>query len=394
MRRIRKPDEWSEARNENLLKHRLAELETIHAISQASARQLDFAGLVDLVGEKIRATFSVQSAFIALLDAGNQTGQIPYWVIREQRLPKRQFDPTKGLIGHILRTRSPLLINDDYMRVSEALKVVRVATLASTEIPRSWLGVPIFDGDQPIGVMAISNYDREHAFTNSTAQFLNTLAASVATAFRSAQMYQALLVELENRTQSEERLRLANQELAARLEEIELLQIKTRELAIRDVLTGLYNRRYMEESFEREIARAVRTKTMLSIVMIDIDKFKSLNDSFGHKAGDLMLQKMGELLLARTRRSDVACRYGGEEFILLMPGASLSDATERAQDICRGAQTLRVPFGGVEHTRTLSLGVAAFPNHGNTSDKVVASADAMLYAAKHSGRNRVMVAQS
>jgi diguanylate cyclase (GGDEF)-like protein len=379
-------------RKEHSLEQRLTELETIHAISQASARQLDFDSLIEFVGEKIRATFSVQSVYIALLDTSANTIRIPYWVIRDLRLPERQFDPTKGLNGHILRTRVPLLINEDYMRVSQELGVIRVATLASPEVPKSWLGVPIFNGDEAIGVIAIVNYEREHAFTEETARFLLTLTASIANAFRNARLYQTLQDELRERARSEEMVRAVNQELSARIEEIQLLQAKMRELSIRDALTGLFNRRYLEETFEREVARAAREATCFSVVMMDLDEFKMLNDSLGHKAGDLMLQRLGELLLAHTRRGDVACRYGGEEFVLLMLGASLADAAKRAEELRHAAESLRVPFGNEELARTLSLGVAGYPTHGDTFEAIMAKADAMLYEAKRMGRNRVMVA--
>jgi diguanylate cyclase (GGDEF)-like protein len=381
-----------QAPKKTTLKHRMMEMEIINAISQASARQLDFDALVEFAGEKIRATFNVQSVYIALLDVSANIVRVPYWVVGDERLPERRHDPAKGLNGHILRTRVPLLINRDYMRVSEELGVIRHATIFSPQVPKSWLGVPIFSGDQAIGVIAIVNYEHEGAFTDATAQFLTTLAASIANAFQNAQLYQSLQGELKERKRSEDELRVVNQELSARLEEIQLLQIKLRESSIRDALTGLFNRRYMEETLEREVARAKRENTSLSVVMMDLDEFKSLNDSYGHKAGDLMLERLGGLLLSRTRRSDVACRYGGEEFILLMPGASLADAELRAEEIRIAAQDLRVLYGGIELARTLSLGVAAYPVHGDSSDKIIAQADTMLYAAKHSGRNRVMVA--
>ncbi len=163
--------------------------------------------------------------------------------------------------------------------------------------------------------------------------------------------------------------------------------------SIRDPLTGLFNRRYMEETLARELARADRKGAPLGVIMLDIDKFKDFNDSFGHDAGDEMLKAIGAFFPAHVRREDVVCRYGGEEFIIILPGATLEASAERARKLCEEVRTLRV-----EHDRTalgpisLSLGVAAYPGHGATGVAVVQAADQALLRAKKQGRGRVVVA--
>jgi diguanylate cyclase (GGDEF)-like protein len=171
------------------------------------------------------------------------------------------------------------------------------------------------------------------------------------------------------------------------------LQETLRGQAIRDPLTDLFNRRYMEESLAREIRRARRGSTPLGIIMLDIDHFKRFNDTYGHEAGDVLLRAMAAFLKAHVRGEDIACRYGGEEFTLILPGASLQVSKQRAEFIREGVKDLSVShesqsLGPV----TLSLGVAIFPDHGETGDAVLRAADMALYQAKQEGRNRVIVA--
>jgi diguanylate cyclase (GGDEF)-like protein len=163
--------------------------------------------------------------------------------------------------------------------------------------------------------------------------------------------------------------------------------------SVRDPLTGLYNRRYMEESLERELRRSTRRKTSLGVIMLDVDHFKRFNDSFGHEAGDFVLQIVSKLLRSQLRGEDVVCRYGGEEFTLILPEASLAATRQRAEQL-REAVKREVPSFRDRSLEavTLSLGVASFPDHGSTSEELLRKADAALYQAKQQGRDRVMLA--
>jgi diguanylate cyclase (GGDEF)-like protein len=158
-------------------------------------------------------------------------------------------------------------------------------------------------------------------------------------------------------------------------------------------LTGLFNRRYMEESVDRELRRAQRRGMPLGVIMIDIDHFKRFNDTFGHAAGDTLLREMGGLLQQHTRGEDIACRYGGEEFTLVLLEASAEDTEQRAALLREEAGRLRVEYGHQPLGNiTISVGVAVFPDHGGTVETLLKSADAALYRAKAGGRDRVMVA--
>jgi len=163
--------------------------------------------------------------------------------------------------------------------------------------------------------------------------------------------------------------------------------------SIRDPLTSLFNRRYMEESLDREIDRAHRLGTSIGILMIDLDHFKQLNDSRGHQAGDTVLRSVGEILTSASRGEDIPCRYGGEEFVLIMPGADIELAASRAEQIRLALSNSRWTLDGQElEAVTLSAGVSVYPRHGSTAAELIGSADRSLFAAKAAGRDQVVLA--
>lgn len=163
-----------------------------------------------------------------------------------------------------------------------------------------------------------------------------------------------------------------------------------REQSIRDRLTGLFNRRHMEEALFRELARAKRRGTPLGVVMIDVDHFKRFNDTYGHEIGDLVLRELGKFLITSVRAEDIACRFGGEELLLILPDSNFKDTLARAEGIRRGIEKDVTAFHGGDTLHvTASLGVAAFPLHGEDADSLLGAADMALYQAKKRGRNQV-----
>ena len=164
--------------------------------------------------------------------------------------------------------------------------------------------------------------------------------------------------------------------------------------SLHDSLTGLYNRRFLEASLKREEFRARRSRAKVSIVQFDLDSFKKLNDDFGHAAGDEVLRCVSEVLRAATRGEDIVCRYGGEEFTLILPGASLAHAEARAIKISRLIGKLKVSSAGQALPRiTLSGGVAVYPEDGDTLQEVLRRADHALLRAKREGRARILIAR-
>lgn len=163
--------------------------------------------------------------------------------------------------------------------------------------------------------------------------------------------------------------------------------------AIRDPLTGLFNRRYFQETLRRELHRASRGKKPLSVVMLDIDYFKRFNDTFGHDAGDAALKTVGEILLARTRAGDVACRHGGEEFALAFPGLSAEIAADRVEALRREIEEREIHYlGQTIAPVTISAGIAVYPMHAMDMDSLMRVADQALYESKKAGRNRFTMA--
>ena len=171
------------------------------------------------------------------------------------------------------------------------------------------------------------------------------------------------------------------------------LRESLRHQAIHDPLTGLFNRRYMEEILERELHRAVRRKTTIGTIMLDIDRFKHFNDTHGHVTGDRLLHEIGVFLRKHSRGEDIACRYGGEEFIVILPETSLDVTLRRAEELRIGIRELHNQSGGnILSGVTISSGVAVFPEHGATGLELIQAADAALYRAKREGRDRVVAA--
>lgn len=165
-----------------------------------------------------------------------------------------------------------------------------------------------------------------------------------------------------------------------------------RNLSFRDGLTGLYNRRYLEETLEREMSRSKRNSAPLAIFMIDIDHFKNFNDQYGHEAGDAVLQAFANVLKNFMRKEDIACRYGGEEFMCVIPGVDSDLALQRTKELHEQVSQIHVRFGGNTLAQvTISIGVAIYPQQGENMHDLIAVSDTALYQAKNSGRNKTVL---
>ncbi|MFC3909047.1 diguanylate cyclase [Legionella dresdenensis] len=162
--------------------------------------------------------------------------------------------------------------------------------------------------------------------------------------------------------------------------------------SFRDALTGLYNRRYLGETLERELSRCARNSASLALLMIDIDHFKSFNDRFGHEAGDMVLQAFANTLKNFIRKADIACRYGGEEFIVILPEIELDAIERRTNELHKAVSEIHVRYGGnALPTITISIGVVIYPQHGKTINELINGSDLALYEAKNTGRNKTVV---
>jgi diguanylate cyclase (GGDEF)-like protein len=199
----------------------------------------------------------------------------------------------------------------------------------------------------------------------------------------------------ESLQQSQQRLAVAvSGQVGLSLASLQLRET-LREQSIRDPLTGLFNRRFMQESLDRELLRAARKQRPLAVVFVDLDHFKLFNDTFGHDAGDEVLRSISEVLRTHYRGDDVVCRYGGEEFAIILPESTASEAAKRTEDLRDRVKKLKILHNGKAlNTMSISAGVAAYPEHAAEGAELLRRADSGLYLSKFEGRDRVTIAAS
>lgn len=190
---------------------------------------------------------------------------------------------------------------------------------------------------------------------------------------------------IEERRGYQNQLEEANQQLKARLAEISTLQEQLREKAMRDALTGLYNRHYLHETLVRELARTRRENASLAVIMVDLDHFKAINDSYGHAAGDQVIRMAAKILQHESRKCDLVCRYGGEEFLVVLPDITLDQAMLRAESWRKSISDQ--PLTSAPPQISASFGIAIFPEDAGNIETLLARADTALYESKRKGRN-------
>ncbi len=225
-----------------------------------------------------------------------------------------------------------------------------------TPSPGSYICIPMMAQSEALGVLHLA---QPAAMTEAKQRLVITMAEHIAMALSNLKLHETL------RSQS-----------------------------IRDPLTGLFNRRFMEESLELELRRATRNQRPLGVIMLDLDHFKHFNDTFGHEAGDTLLRELGTFLQSNIRAEDIACRYGGEEFTLILPEGTAEITMQRANFLLEAVKRMDVSHRSQTLGRiTVSMGVATFPEHGRTREALLSAADAALYRSKEEGRDRVTVAR-
>jgi len=203
--------------------------------------------------------------------------------------------------------------------------------------------------------------------------------------------YQAVGRDVSRRRQQEKSLLQSHQKLENLLQEAAEEKFILQEQAMHDPLTGLYNRRYLDATLPRELSRSKREGKQLAVIMLDLDHFKTVNDQYGHAAGDEVLKVLADILKKGARESDLICRYGGEEFVAIMPNMSENQALARAESWRKQLEEISVNYREFEISITLSAGIAVFPHNGDEPSLLLARADEMLYESKQDGRNRITV---
>ena len=331
------------ARLHELERRRASQLQAINAIAQQTTAVLDVKELLTKVCSLIQKSFDVAHVSVLLRDQdelivrahfGELTPRIP----EHGRLPAAE-----GLWGKTLEQNRTLLENDNANPKDRLF-----------EESRSTMSIPLVSFGQTLGVLVLDGRTAG-AFNRADIQSLESVADICATAIQNANYVE-----------------------------------KVKQLAYLDGLTGIFNRRYFELRIIEEMERARRFEAGMAIIMVDIDHFKDLNDEFGHLLGDEVLRQVSSLFNSQLRKIDVVCRYGGEEFSILLSQTSRDRALSVADKLRRTVQLWQFP--GVPRSVTISGGVAIFPDHGNSRDELVNAADSALYLAKKEGRNRVRLA--
>ena len=252
---------------------------------------------------------------------------------------------------------------------------------------RSYIGSPIIVREQVLGflnVMSVApnRYDASHA------ELLQTFAHHAASAIDNARLYRQAQEEITERIKAEEELRRHRDQLEALVKE---RTAEIHRLAITDSLTELFNRRHLLELGTRALKHAQRYQHPLSVMMIDIDHFKKINDTYGHAMGDEVLQELARLMLSQLRLSDIVGRYGGEEFVVILPETNLQAAQKIAERLLLGIRNVRVALENKHTNLTASIGVVERNQLDTQSiDLLISLADQAMYAAKQAGRDRVM----
>jgi len=360
---------------EQVLSKRSDQIATLNRVMRSLSSSLDLSKVLDMILQEIQQVIPYDSASIWLCKEDSLEIIAAYGFTNPEALIGKTFtlSSSNNANARVIRSRMPLIEND----ISSSFNALQNGNQTKT-MNRGWMGVPMIIGDRVIGMLALDK-NVPNFYTQEQSQFAVAFAAQAGIAIENARLYSDAQKELMEKIEAEEKLLKLQKELE--------------EQAIRDSLTGLYNRRFLDETLSRELSRAERDKYSVSVVMLDLDHFKNFNDSYGHDVGDLMLKQLGKMLTSQVRAGDIACRYGGEEFVVVMPKASLSVARQRANDWRIKFESQEIEYEGEVLNATLSAGVAVYPLHGTTSEEIVRRADQAMYAAKAAGRNQVNVAQ-
>lgn len=331
------------------LEDRVAELATLNAIGREITSSLDPARLFKIIRRECRKIFQPDFFMIARVDQDSHEVTVEHSMAGEVPSLTRSFPLGQGLTSHVVRTERPLLVQD----ASRDTRMKSLRPIVLEPKIRSILAVPLIVDGRVIGVLSIQCF-RDKAYDERHVPLLTTIAQQAAVALENARHYQ---------------------------------------LATVDCLTGLYQRDYFFQRLGDEHRRAARYGSTFSLLMLDIDSFKKINDRFGHFAGDRFLKAVGAAIKTLLRAADIPCRYGGEEFCVLLPETDLAGARTIAERIRMEVGALRIQEGTHLLSTTVSIGVSSYPVHfeGNLTG-LLQKADQALYSAKKQGKDRVIAA--
>ena len=387
------------ADTQRVLETKLDTLVAVNRVSRAIGSSLVLDELLELIFRECRNLMKFEIFILGLREAQSNSIDVRLHHNPQGRQPPRRQDLRVGILGWVVSNNKPVFIRNWERETSELKRIVY--QIGDTPQTQSLIAVPMSYRDRVLGVLSVQSYTAEQ-FDESHVSLLMSFANQVAVAIVNARLYE----ELEhNRSQLEQRVAERTRELTAKqgessalaeslrttVREKEKLALRLQRQTLEDDLTGLYNRRYLDDQLAKEVNRAQRYKRQLAVVMADIDHFKVVNDKFSHLVGDDVLRHIANILRAQCRSIDTIARYGGEEFLLCFPETSRDNAAAVCEKIRQQVEFYLWEKIQPELKVTISFGVAAAPPHPYDVDTLIAAADEKLYEAKHSGRNRVCV---
>ena len=327
------------------------QLEALFNIGLTASRTLDTKELLENVLDKVLHVTGFDAGAIFLFD--QQTKKVTlraYQGVSRVLLKKAErMKFNEGFTGLVARSGKPIIVQD----VDLDSRVMKIG-IGSEDI-HSFAVVPVLSKEQVRGVMAIGSRATQQ-FSQSTTRLLDTITMQIGMAVDNAQLYERAL-----------------------------------HLAFTDNLTGLYNRRYLLDQLDREFARSARNESPMSLVMLDLDDLKIINDRFGHNEGDIVLKKLGRILKQNTRASDTAARWGGDEFVLLAPDTDSKGAYIIGERVRSQVERCRLKISGEEISISVSVGIASYPVHASGVTGLIKRADEAMYNAKGLGKSLVCV---
>ena len=333
------------ARLYSLERRRAEQLEAINAVARQTTAVLDLDQLLTVVCRLVLEWFRIDHVAVLLVEGDGLRVRAYEGTLTPNVDMGTHLAPGVGLASQSLAQGKSLIEND----------VTAVARYVPGFLEtKSEMCVPLIFFGEKLGVLALDRAS-DNGFDQDEIQPLESVADICAAAIQNANNFERM-----------------------------------KELAYVDGLTGIFNRRYFEMRIAEELERAVRFMGRMSVIMVDIDHFKRLNDEFGHLLGDEVLRGVSNILKQQLRKVDMVSRYGGEEFAIIIPETTGANALVVAEKLRRQIESH--PFPGVPRPVTISCGVADYPSHGNIRDELVAAADGALYQAKQAGRNRVIAA--
>jgi diguanylate cyclase (GGDEF)-like protein len=291
----------------------------------------------------------------------------------------------EGVSGTVWKTGMPLVVFDYDDWPDRSADFPR-------GVIRAIVGMPLILNEDVVGVIGVaSGGDSDTVFSDYDVSVLKRFADLAVVALQNARLFEKAQAEIDFRRKTEIELRNANQLLQLQVERVELLQRQLQELAVRDSLTNLFNRRYLHEMLEVEFARSKRSGTSLAILMIDSDHLKEINDNYGHKAGDDFLVHIADVIRENIRAGDIACRYGGDEFVVVLGNVTEDTAFGRAEKLRESVASHHIVHAKDMVSVSISIGISMFPVHGSSGEALLQKSDQALYAAKRLGKNKVLV---